>query len=369
MLPGIAIETAVARRGHALCSHGGNGTDRGRPMATWLRLAGAVAALGMVAPAAAQTDVRFALDWKFEAPSAPYFVALDKGYYAEEGLDVSIDSGSGSTQTIPRIATGNYDMGFGDINSLIKFKDQNPDAGVIGVMMTYETPPFAIVSIAGNGIDAADPKSVEAKTLGAPPPDAAYAQWPIFVAVNDIDTATIDIENVGFPVREPMLAAGDVDGIFGFSFSSYQNLKANDVPGEDIVVMLMADHGLALYGNAVLANTDFAAEHPDAVAGFIRATIKGWRDTVADPAAAIPHVLERNDVARAEIELDRLNMVIRDNVLTSVVAEEGIGGVDMARLARSIEQIALAYDYTDRPEAEAIFTDAYLPPAEARQID
>ena len=334
-----------------------------------IRVLVAAAAAVTASPAAADTRVAFALDWKFEAPSAPYFLALDKGYYQEEGLDVSIDSGSGSTQTIPRIAAGNYDLGFGDINSLIKFKDQNPDASVIAVMMTYETPPFAIVSLAGRGIDAGDPASLEGRTLGAPPPDAAFAQWPIFVEVNDLDTSTITIESVGFPVREPMLAAGDVDGIFGYSFSSVQNLKLNDVPDDDIVVMLMADHGLALYGNAVLANTDFAAENPGAVEGFIRATIKGWRDTVADPEAAIPHVLERNDVARAEVELDRLRMVLEDNVLTPVVAEHGIGGVDMDRLARSIDQIAVAYEYTAKPSAEEIFTDAYLPPPDARQID
>ncbi len=321
------------------------------------------------APAIADTPVRFALDWKFEAPSAPYFIALDKGYYAAEGLDVSIDSGSGSVQTIPRIAAGNYDIGFGDLNSLIKFKDQNPDAAVIAVMMTYETPPFAIVSLADKGIDAAAPKTLEGKTLGAPPPDAAFAQWPIFTAVNGLDTDAIGIESVGFPVREPMLAAGDVDGIFGFSFSSYQNLKLNGIAADDIVVMLMADHGLELYGNAVLVNTDFAEAQPEAVAGFIRATIQGWRDTVADPAAAIPHVLERNDVAREDVELDRLEMVLRDNVLTEAVASEGIGDVDMERLARSIDQIALAYDYTNKPAPEAIFTGAYLPPAEERQID
>lgn len=319
--------------------------------------------------ALAETSVRFALDWKFEAPSAPYFIALDKGYYEAEGLEVSIDSGSGSTQTIPRIAAGNYDMGFGDINALIKFKDQNPEAGVIAVMMTYETPPFAIVSIAGNGIDAADPKSLEGRTLGAPPPDAAFAQWPIFVEVNGLDTSTITIESVGFPVREPMLAAGEVDGIFGFSFSSYQNLKANDVASEDIVVMLLTDHGLALYGNAVLVNTAFAEANPEAVRGFIRATIQGWRDTVADPAAAIAHVLERNDVARETIEIDRLQMVLRDNVLTEAVVEQGIGGVDMDRLARSIDQIALAYTYTAKPTAEMIFTHDYLPPAAERLID
>ncbi|MEO1090187.1 MAG: ABC transporter substrate-binding protein [Pseudomonadota bacterium] len=327
--------------------------------------AGAIAAT----TAAADTTLRFALDWKFEAPSAPYFLALDRGYYAEEGLDVTIDSGSGSVQTIPRIAGGNYDMGFGDINSLIKFKDQNPEAAVIGVMMTYERPPFAIVSVAGRGIDPADPASLEGRKLGAPPPDAAFAQWPIFVAANDLDESAVTIESVGFPVREPMLAAGEVDGVFGFSFSSHLNLQNAGVAAEDVVVMLMADHGLELYGNVVMANTDFAAANPDAVAGFIRATIKGWRDTISDPEAAIAAVLERNEIARADIEKQRLAMVLRDNVLTPTVQAEGIGGVDMDRLQRSIDQIATAYDYTDKPNADAVFTDAYLPPAEDRKID
>jgi NitT/TauT family transport system substrate-binding protein len=344
--------------------------DEGAMMST-IRAAGAICALAVAfaAPAAAETTVRFALDWKFEAPSAPYFLALDRGYYAEEGLSVTIDSGTGSTQTIPRIAAGNYEMGFGDINALVKFLDQNPGSPVIGVMMSYERPPFAIVSMKGKGIDPADPKSVEGKKLGAPPPDAAFAQWPIFVAANAIDTSTITIESVGFPVREPMLARGEVDGIFGFSFSSYQNLQAAGVADDDIVVMLMSDHGLDLYGNVVMVNTDFAAANPDAVAGFIRATIKGWRDTVAEPDAAIEAVMQRNDVARKAIELQRLEMALRDNILTPAVQAEGIGGVDMERLARSLDQIALAYDYAHRPAPEDVFTDAYLPPAAERMID
>ena len=79
------------------------------------------------APASAQTDVKFALDWKFEGPSAPYFVAIDRGYYKAEGLNVTIDSGPGSVAGIARVAAGTYPLGFFDINSLVKFQDQNPD--------------------------------------------------------------------------------------------------------------------------------------------------------------------------------------------------------------------------------------------------
>src|SRR5437868_4830998 len=80
-------------------------------------------------------------------------------------------------------------------------------------------------------------------------PDGAYAQWPIFVQANGIDASKVTIENVGFPVREPMLAAGQVDAITGFSFSSFINLKDKGVPVDDITVLLMADYGVNLYGN------------------------------------------------------------------------------------------------------------------------
>ena len=326
----------------------------------------ALAALAS-APAAAEMAIKFSLDWKFEGPAAGYLVALDEGYYAEEGLSVTIDTGQGSLEAIPRVASGTYQMGFADINSLIKFRDQNPDIPVKGVLMVYDKPPFSIVTLKRTGIAA--PKDLEGKRLGAPAADGAFAQWKAFVHENDIDDSTVTIENVGFPLREPMLADGSVDAITGFSFSSFLNLKGAGVPEDDIVVLLMADHGLELYGNVVIVNPDFAEQHPEAVEGFIRATIRGWRDTVADPGAAVEHVLARNPVVTREVELERLEMCLEQNVLTPHVEEHGFGGVDMDRLARSIEQIALTYDYTSKPAPEDVFTDAFLPPAEERMLE
>lgn len=142
------------------------------------RLIGLALAASLAAPAAlADTDVKFTLDWKFEGPAAPFFIALDKGYFAEEGVNVTIDSGAGSRESIPRVATGAYQMGFGDINALIKLIDEQPDLKVKAVMMAYERPPIAIIGRVSQGVSD-DPKSLEGKTLGAPPPDAAYGQWP-----------------------------------------------------------------------------------------------------------------------------------------------------------------------------------------------
>jgi NitT/TauT family transport system substrate-binding protein len=318
-------------------------------------------------PASAQSDLKFALDWKFEGPSAPYFVALDKGYYKAEGLNVSIDSGPGSVAGIARVAAGTYPIGFFDINSLARFRDQNPDRDVKAVLMVYDKPPFAIVSLAKSGIG--KPKDLEGKTLGAPAPDGAFAQWKAFVKENDVDDSKVKIENIGFPVREPMLADGKVDAITGFSFSSYFNLLTKGIPESDIKVMLMSDHGIVLYGNAIMVNPDFAKQNPKVVAGFVRATIKGIIDTIKDPDGAIKSVMKRNETAEEKIELARLKMSLNDNFVTPWVKANGVGGIDEQRMAKAIDQIAVTYEFKNaKPKPADIFTSEYLPPAAERKF-
>jgi NitT/TauT family transport system substrate-binding protein len=322
--------------------------------------------LSTLGSASAQTEVKFALDWKFEGPAAPYFVAIDKGYYKAEGLNVTIDSGPGSVAGIARVAAGTYPIGFFDINSLVRFQDQNPEKKVQAVLMVYDRPPFAIASVAKTGIS--KPKDLEGKVLGAPPPDGAFAQWKAFVHENKIDASKVKIESIGFPVREPMLADGKVDAITGFSFSMHYNLLAKNLKPEDIKMMFMTDHGLVLYGNAIMVNPDYAKANPKVVAGFVKATIKGVLDTIKDPDAAIKTVMKRNDTGDEKIELDRLKMSLRDNFVTPWVKANGFGGIDPARLAKSIDQIALTYDFKNRPKAEDIFTSQYLPPAAERKL-
>jgi NitT/TauT family transport system substrate-binding protein len=321
------------------------------------------AALGLATPALGQTAVKFSLDWKYEGTQAPFLVALDRGYFKAEGLDVTIDTAGGSVEPINRLASRTYNMAFADINSLIKFRDQNPQTPLKAIFMIYSNPPFAIVTRKSRGI--ARPKDLEGKKLGAPAADGAYAQWPIFVKANDIDAAKVEILNVGFPVREPMLVSGHVDAITGFSFSTYINVKHSGIPQDDIVVMLMANYGVSLYGNAIMVSPSFAADKPEAVKGFLRAYLKALKETVKDPSAAIDSVLKRNETANREAELDRLQLALRDNILAN-----GFGGVDLARLGRAIDQIALTYAFKSaRPQAGDIFDASFLPPSAERKVD
>jgi NitT/TauT family transport system substrate-binding protein len=338
-----------------------------RPLSRITCILASVGVAAAINTAAAQTPIKFSLDFKFEGPSAPFLVGIDKGYYQAEGLNVTIDSATSALDPITRVASGIYDMGFGDINSLIKFRDQNPNVPIKAVFMVYNRPPFSIVTRKSRGV--AMPKDLEGKKLGAPVADGAFAQWKIFVQANGIDASKVVIENVGIPVREPMLAAGQIDAITGFSFSSYVNLKDRGVPIDDVVVMLMADYGVDLYGNAIIVNPKFATEHPDAVRGFLRAFLKSLKSTVKDPSAAVDSVIKRNDIAKKDIELERLNMALRDNILTPETRADGFGGVDGARFDKAIDQLALTYEFKARPKGADIFDSSSLPAAADRMLN
>jgi NitT/TauT family transport system substrate-binding protein len=319
----------------------------------------ATATLVASAAHAQDTEVPFALDWKFEGPSAAYFAAIDNGHFAEHGLAVEVTAGQGSLDAIPKVATGAFPVGFADINSLIKFLDQNPGAPVTAVMMVYDKPPFAVVGRKSLGIEA--PTDLEGRVLGAPPPDGAWAQFPAFADAAGIDMDEVTVEPVGFPTREPMLAEGEVDAVTGFSFSSFLNLVRLGVPEDDISTILMADHGLELYGNAIIANTEYAAENPEVIEGFLEAVAQGWRDVIADPAAGAEMVADRNPAIDVDLEQRRLQLAIDANVMTDYVAENGMGGVDPERMARAIEQIGQNYEFQNEPTPEAYFDPSFLP--------
>ena len=307
----------------------------------------------------ADTKIQFTLDWKFEGPSAPFFNAIDKGYFKDAGLNVEISPGKGSLDAIPKVATGSFPLGFADINSLIKFLDQNPGAPVTAIMMIYDKPPFAVIGRKSLGIKS--PADLPGSVLGAPPPDGAWAQFPSFAKANGLDMNKIKVEPVGFPTREPMLAEGKVSSVTGYSFSSFLNLVRLGVPEDDITTILMADHGLKLYGNAIIVNTDFASSNAKVVKSFLGAVGKGWKDAVSNPSSAIDALVKRNPAADKNLEKRRFNLALSGNVMTDYVLKNGMGNIDKARFEAAIAQLSETYKYKTKPDSKLYFTDVYLP--------
>jgi NitT/TauT family transport system substrate-binding protein len=164
-------------------------------------ISGAVAALiviGLQQTAVAQTDINFTLDWKFQGPTAAFILAEEKGYFDEEGLDVSIDSGNGSAGAVTRVASGAYEMGFADINALVEFNVANPGQSVKSVMMIYDAPPFGLYTLKSSGIT--KPADLVGRSLGAPVFDASYKLFPAFAAQTGIDPAAVPRINMDPPL-------------------------------------------------------------------------------------------------------------------------------------------------------------------------
>jgi len=328
-------------------------------------LLAALIALTAVRPAAAQTSIKFSLDGRLEGLAATFFLPQDRGYFKSEGLDVTVDEATTALEPITRVASGAYEMALADINTLIRYRDQHPSSPLKAVFMLYNKPPFAIVARRSRGIT--DPKQLEGKKLGTPPVGITF-EWPLFAKLNNVDAAKVTIETIGFPVRAPMLAAGQIDAALGYSFRLYVDLKDRGVPVDDIVLMPMADYGLKLYGNAIIVNPKFAAEKPEAVRGFLHAFLQGLKEIVRRPAEAVDTIMRRDDTVKRDVELERLRMAIRDNIVTPAVRANGFGAVDLARLAESIDQIGLVYTFKAKPKAEDIFDASFLPPASERKV-
>lgn len=320
-------------------------------------------------PAAAPspTPLRFSLDHPIDGTSAPFFLALADGYFREAGLNVTIDAAKGTDDAIARVVAGTSDMALADINALIRFRDTaNGTAAVKAVCVLFNTAPYAIIARKSRGVRSL--ADIEGKTLGVAEGDLAIRLWPALAERNGIKATTVKQQRIGAAVREPMLSAGQVDAVTGSSYLSALNLKDRGIPADDIAVLSFADYGGSAYGAALIVNPKFAADKPEAVRAFIRATLRGLRQTIKDPAKAIEAVIAQINGGSRELELERLRTALNDNIVTAEVRQNGFGGVDPARLSKSIDDIGLDYKFRQKPTVADIFDPAFLPPASERQL-
>ncbi|MDM7941558.1 MAG: ABC transporter substrate-binding protein [Hydrogenophaga sp.] len=327
----------------------------------FLQTAAAIATLATMGTAAAQTPIKFQLDWRFEGPAALFLQPAAKGYFKQAGLDVTIDSGNGSGGTVTRVASGTYDMGFADMAALMEFHANNPDAPnkPVAVMMVYNNTPAAVLALKKSGIT--KPADLNGKKLGAPVFDAGRKGFPIFQKANNI--GNVAWTSMDPPLRETMLVRGDIDAITGFSFTSLLNLEARGVKAEDVVIMNYADNGVKLYGNAIIASPKLIAENPAAIKAFLTAFAKGAKDAMANPTAAIETVKARDGIINVPLETRRLQLAIDAVVASPDARKEGFGQVVPGRLALMASQVSDAYGTKTRVDAGKVWNGSMLPAA------
>jgi NitT/TauT family transport system substrate-binding protein len=313
------------------------------------------------------TAIRFSLDRPVDAAAAPFVLATSEGLFAAEGLVVTTDIAGGSPDAIARIAAGTSDFALVDLNALIRFRGESGAPPVKAVFVLFNQAPYAIVARKSRGVRALS--DIEGKTLGVAETDLSIRLWPALARQNGIKIASVKQTSMSAAVREPMLSAGQVDAVAGFSYLSAVNLRDRGIPADDLAVLRYADYGCEAYGFAVIVNPAFAAANPGAVKGFLRAVIAGTHLAIRDPGHAADEVVSQMDGGSRDLELERLRTLISDNILTGEVKRNGIGGIDPARLERSIDQIAEDFKFHKRPTAADIFDDAFLPRLSGRLIN
>lgn len=327
----------------------------------------ATLALTLSSLAAAQgTNVRFTLDWAFEGPGSPYLLAADRGYFAKQGLNVTIDRGFGSGDAVTKIASSTYDMGFGDINAMMEFNARNPAQRLVAVYMVYNAPPHSILVLKSSGIKT--PQDLEGRTLAAPVGDASRRLFPAFAEANGIDASKVKWVSVDGGLREPMLARKQTDGIAGFTFTSLLSLGQLGVKADEVTVFPYAQSISGLYGNAIIVRADWAKKNPQVVKGMLVAINQGLKDAIKDPAAAIVSLQKKNALINPSLETERLKLALSGSVLTKDSRALGLGLVRPDRLKSSITVVQNAFDLPRGLTPTNVFDTSYLPPAADRKV-
>jgi NitT/TauT family transport system substrate-binding protein len=317
------------------------------------------ALIAMPAWSESLTPVKFRLDWVWQAPQSIWTLADERGYFKDEGLDVTIDRGFGGPDTMAAVASGGYDFGFSDINNLVEYNARNPDHKLISPFVVYDATLAAIITRKGNGINT--PKDLEGHVIGAPLTTGGRTLFPAFAQANGIDPAKITWETIGIQLQDQQFAQGKFDAIASFSTTSLLNLELLGVPRSKLTLFSFFDHGLDLYGSSLLVRPEFAAAHPDTVKKFLAATVRGMQAMLADKDAAIASLLKRDPTMDPKIERERLDLMIQLALKTPSVEQHGVSYVDPARMDRGVAIVAQAFDVTPAPKTTEMFTDAYLP--------
>jgi NitT/TauT family transport system substrate-binding protein len=318
------------------------------------------------ADAQSQTTVRFVLDFLLQGQQSPFVLGRERGYYAAQGISfASFDPGRGGADSITKVASGTHDIGFGDLSALIEFNTKNPGRELIAVALIYERAPLSFISLKKTGITR--PADLAGRKGAAPATDSTYRLFDVFARINNIDPKSVQWANVQPQVREALLARGEVDFTAAWVMAAVPAAMGLGVKREDLSIMMLLDNGLDLYANVVFTTPVFARQHPNAVRGFVKATLQSWLGAAADPDAAIAALKKAEPLSDPAVELVRLNSAL-EFVITPGVRKVGIGNVDPARLSKHIEIITEGFQLPRKLPPELVFDSSFLPPIAERQV-
>lgn len=327
--------------------------------------AAALAAPSVFAQGSKLTPLKFTLDFRINGQTSPFFLAETKGYYKDEGLDVTIDTGAGSVASITRIASGVYQLGLGDISSLIEFNAQNPGTPMVqAVYQYYNRAPFVIIGRKDHGVGD-NFKSLQGKKVAAAAVESTRRAWPLVARKQGMRSDALLWQTTDFSARDNVMVRGDVDAATYFHDSAVSLFARMKM--DELSVLKYSDAGVDLYGNAILASSNLIAQNPKAVAAFLRATNRAIVETFANPAPSIAAMRQREPILDAKVELDRWGITAQ-YVGAADARADGLGAIRKLTLEQQVDEVADVFGLKSKPSADAIFNSSMLPARTERSI-
>ena len=331
------------------------------------RAALALGTAALAAPALAQptTDLKMVLDWAIQGPNALFVHALDRGYYRDEGITMTVDRGNGSADAVTKLASGSYDLAFGDLNAMVQFNAAQPSRPLIGIFMMHDRPQLSVMTL--------DPAvralpDLEGRRVTVNQGTATWKLFPGLARRAGVNPDRVNWVNASNDLVDTLVFRGQAEASLDFYATGLLNYRALGAPPDRIRAFFYADYGLDIYGNGVLTSRALATAKPDAMRGVCRAVSRAMRDMLTDPDAIVAAARRRDTLTDPAIERARLAAIVDVSVRTPGVREHGFGDVDDARLTRALAQLAEAYGLPAAPPPSDVFDRSFLPPASERML-
>lgn len=310
--------------------------------------------------------VKYQVDWAFQGPNAFMLYGREKGFFRDAGIDLQIDRGFGSGRVPIDVAGGAYEIAQADINPVIKFIAENPNAGLV-VVGVFGDRSLLCATVREEGPIRA-PKDFEGRTLAAPDSDAGRQIFPAFARAAGFDASKVNWLTVRPELREPMLVQRRADGITGAATSTGMSLKALGMDWPQQRILWYRDYGLPLYGTCWLTTRDYARRNPELVRAVVAGGIRSLREAHRDPAGCIAALKAAEPLTDVAIEAERQQVSLREQIVSDHVMANGLSSVVPARFQLGLTAVEEAYGMAPKLKPEDVYTDAFLPPAADRRL-
>jgi NitT/TauT family transport system substrate-binding protein len=248
----------------------------GRQAAVLLVAAGSIQAA--LAQAPEKLTVRFT--WKLKGEYAPLFVALDKGYYKAESLDVDLAEGSGAQTVLKLLASGTEKFGYGPAVSAAQATSQGLPVKVVALYQTRA--PMGVISFPD--VSLKSPKDLEGKRLAISVGETFGDMLVPFTRINNVDIDKIQRIQMDASARTSQFLTRKIDVMSVYLSNEWPQLEKR--ANVKFNMLRVSDFGLNLLGASMIVANAFAEQSPETVRRLLRATAKGYRDAIADPKAA-----------------------------------------------------------------------------------